>query len=95
MKKERFYIISYDISDTKRRQKVFDILSAYGEWLQFSVFQCKMNEYKKELLIKELDDLPISREDHILLMDMGNKIGEKIIGLGKAFEPIERKPFVF
>jgi CRISPR-associated protein Cas2 len=34
-----WYIISYDVSDDKRRSKVAKCLEGYGERLQFSVFR--------------------------------------------------------
>lgn len=35
-------IISYDISDTRLRNKVSKILSEFGERVQFSVFECSL-----------------------------------------------------
>ncbi|MFA7096009.1 MAG: CRISPR-associated endonuclease Cas2, partial [Gammaproteobacteria bacterium] len=40
---ERLYIVSYDIADAKRWRAVFKIMKGYGEWLQLSVFQCRMS----------------------------------------------------
>jgi len=34
-----WYIVSYDVSDDKRRNKVAKCLEGYGERLQFSVFR--------------------------------------------------------
>jgi len=34
------YLVAYDISDDKRRTKVFKVLSGYGEWTQYSLFEC-------------------------------------------------------
>ena len=97
MKEERLFIVSYDIANTKRWQKVFKILKGYGEWLQLSVFQCRMSDSKKQSLITEFDEIINNREDHILFIDIGNigKVKAKITSLGKAFKPLERKPFIF
>jgi len=39
-----FYIVAYDISSDKRRTKVHKLLSGYGTWTQFSLFECHLNE---------------------------------------------------
>ncbi|MEX0269390.1 CRISPR-associated endonuclease Cas2, partial [Leptolyngbyaceae cyanobacterium UHCC 1019] len=35
-------VISYDISEDKRRTKIHKILKSYGQWMQFSVFECDL-----------------------------------------------------
>jgi CRISPR-associated protein Cas2 len=35
-----FVTISYDISDDKRRTRVHKMLKSYGQWMQYSVFEC-------------------------------------------------------
>ena len=39
-----FVVISYDISEDSRRTKVHSILKSYGQWMQFSVFECDLSE---------------------------------------------------
>ena len=97
IKGERFFIVSYDISDAKRWKKTFQTLEGYGEWLQLSVFQIRMNDTKKQKLMADLEDIINDREDHVLFIDIGNpdRIKAKIASLGKPFKPIERKPLVF
>ncbi len=47
-------VISYDISDNKRRTKIMKTLEGHGYRVQFSIFECdltakKLRELKKEL----------------------------------------------
>jgi CRISPR-associated protein Cas2 len=35
-----FVVISYDIAEDKRRTKIHKVLKSYGQWMQFSVFEC-------------------------------------------------------
>jgi CRISPR-associated protein Cas2 len=35
-----FVVVSYDIKDDRRRGKIFKILKNFGQWVQFSVFEC-------------------------------------------------------
>ena len=62
-----------------------------------SVFQCQMNNLKKQSLITELEELINHKEDHVLFIDIGdaNKVRTRIVSLGKTFEPLEKKPLVF
>ncbi len=42
------YVIAYDISDDRRRTKIHKLLSGFGSWTQFSLFECFLS--KKELI---------------------------------------------
>ncbi len=41
-----FYVVTYDISVDKRRKKVSDLLEGYGQRVQYSVFECFLNQAK-------------------------------------------------
>ncbi|MBV9706744.1 MAG: CRISPR-associated endonuclease Cas2 [Chloroflexi bacterium] len=43
------YIIAYDIPDDRRRTKIHKILSGFGTWTQYSLFECFLS--KKELVL--------------------------------------------
>jgi CRISPR-associated protein Cas2 len=43
------YIIAYDIPEDRRRTKVHKILSGFGTWTQYSLFECFLS--KKELVL--------------------------------------------
>lgn len=43
------YIIAYDIPDNRRRAKVHKVLSGFGTWTQYSLFECFLS--KKELIL--------------------------------------------
>jgi CRISPR-associated protein Cas2 len=44
-----YVVVSYDIPEDKRRTKIHKILKSYGQWMQYSVFECNLNpaEYAK------------------------------------------------
>lgn len=93
---ESLYIITYDIRDPKRWRRVFRIMKGYGEWLQLSVFQCRLSRKKHAELIALLDGIIHHSEDHILIMNLGpaENIKPSIISLGKEFDVVERKPII-
>jgi len=42
------YVVAYDIPDDKRRTQVHKALKGFGQWTEFSLFECFLT--KKELL---------------------------------------------
>ena len=42
------YVIAYDIPDDKRRTQVHKALKGFGQWTEFSLFECFLT--RKELL---------------------------------------------
>jgi CRISPR-associated endoribonuclease Cas2 len=93
---EHLYIVSYDIADDKRWRRVFKVMNGYGEWLQLSVFQCRLSRRKHAELIALLDGIIHHRDDHILLLDLGlaDKIAPRVVSLGKAFNTFTREPLI-
>ncbi len=39
-----YVVVSYDIPEDKRRTKIHSILKSYGQWMQYSVFECELND---------------------------------------------------
>ena len=93
---ENLYIVTYDICDPKRLRRVFKLMKGYGEWLQLSVFQCRMSRKRHAELIALLDNIIHHRSDHIVIMDLGpaDKVTPRVVSLGKEFEAVERAPVI-
>ena len=93
---EHLYIIAYDIADQKRWRAIFKLLHGYGEWLQLSVFQCRLSRMRHAELIATLDEIIHHTEDHVILMDLGlaDTVKPKVISVGKEFQPVEKEPIV-
>ena len=62
-----FYLVIYDLPDNKaankRRNRLHKLLSGYGKWTQYSVFECFLSgvqfvrlQQKIEALIKPAED---------------------------------------
>lgn len=58
-----YIIISYDIRDNKRRTKIHKILKSYGEWVQYSIFECELTETNYAKLRLRLSKL-IKKDDN-------------------------------
>lgn len=93
---ERLFIISYDISDPKRWRRVFRLMKGYGEWLQLSVFQCRLSRMRALQLEAELKDLINREQDHILILDIGpaEEVTPRVRSLGKTFEAVRREAVI-
>lgn len=93
---ERLYIVTYDISEPRRGRKIFKLMHGYGEWLQLSVFQCRLSRRRHAELIAMLDEMIHHKDDHVVLLDLGlaEQVKPHVVSLGKDFSPIEREPVV-
>ncbi len=93
---DRLYIVTYDIADQKRWRAVFKLLRGHGEWLQLSVFQCRLGRWRHAELVSTLDQIIHHDHDHILIMDIGpaDAVDPKIVSLGKDFKPVVREPII-
>ena len=96
MNDERAYIVTYDIADNRRWRRVFKAMNGFGEWLQLSVFQCRLSRRRRAELETCLRALIKAGEDHVLVIDIGpaDKIEVAVKSLGKEFSAIERQAVV-
>lgn len=93
---ERMYIVVYDIRQPKRWRRVFKVMKGYGEWLQLSVFQCRLTRSRHAELVALLDGIIHHNDDHVVVLDIGlaDKVEPKVISLGKSFDAITREPVI-
>ena len=93
---EHLYIVTYDIGDTRRWRAVFKLMNGYGEWLQLSVFQCRLSRKRHAELTATLDEIIHHEQDHILIMDLGlaDKVDPRVTSLGKTFQAVEHEPVI-
>jgi CRISPR-associated protein Cas2 len=96
MTDERLFIVTYDIADQKRWRRVFKTMQGYGDWLQLSVFQCRLSGRRRAELETRLRELVKNGEDHVLLIDVGpaDKIELAMESIGKTVSKIERQATV-
>ena len=55
-------VISYDIKSDSRRTKIYKALKDYGDWVQYSVFECDLKEQELLKLRQRLDKLLVKEE---------------------------------
>ena len=96
MRDERLYIVTYDISNQRRWRRVFKAMHGYGEWLQLSVFQCRLTRRRRAELETRLRELVKNGEDHVLLIDVGSadRTHLAVESIGKSFSKMDRQATV-
>lgn len=68
---QRLYLVAYDVSEPKRWRRVFRLMKGYGEWLQLSVFRCRLTEDRRQRLSAALAKLIDPAHDRVLIADLG------------------------
>ncbi|MBD2471744.1 CRISPR-associated endonuclease Cas2 [Nostoc sp. FACHB-145] len=72
-----FYLIIYDLPDNKaankRRTRLHKMLSGYGKWTQYSVFECFLTPVQFATLQTKIEKLIKPEEDavRIYVLDAG------------------------
>lgn len=97
MSGEHLYIVTYDIADEKRWRAVFKLMHGFGEWMQLSVFQCRLTRSRQVELMSRLTSTISMAEDHVLVVDLGvtEEVEPRVRSIGKrTFAAIERLPVI-
>lgn len=82
---EHLYIVTYDIGDPKRWRAVYGLMNGYGEWVQLSVFQCRLSRQRHAEMIATLDGIISNIDDHVVIVDLGvaENVDPKVVSLGR------------
>jgi len=59
------YVVAYDIPDDRRRTKVHKVLSGFGRWTQYSLFECHLSDKELVALRAKLQVLLKPDEDSV------------------------------
>lgn len=85
------YIVTYDISDPKRLQRVFKTMRNYGDHLQLSVFECQLSRADLAVLKERLREIIRPDEDQVLFIRLGPATSQRdepaIEALGRPYAP--------
>ena len=81
-----FYIVSYDIPDTPRRTKIAKILDDFGDRVQYSVFECLLDQDLLAKMIDRLEKVVKLDEDSVRVYALCGNCEKviKVIGQGEV-----------
>ena len=94
MAQKKFYVISYDVTDDKRRTKVSETLKDFaGCRVQKSVFECRLESKALKKLTESLEEIIDNDTDNILFYNLcescaskKHSIGLTILGKDEEFK---------
>ncbi|MCI0396700.1 MAG: CRISPR-associated endonuclease Cas2 [Chloroflexi bacterium] len=59
------FLIAYDIPNDRRRTRVHKILSGFGQWTQYSIFECFLTDKELVALHGRLDKVLNPTQDNV------------------------------
>lgn len=88
------YVVCYDVTDDRRRARVHAVLSGFGAWTQYSIFECYLTRQEVVLLRARLADAMHPREDTIRLYALCDSCRERVEVLGCGERPQEPTAYI-
>lgn len=86
------FLVCYDICNDKRLAKVHKTMRAFGDHLQYSVFECQLAPAELSRCRHLLGAIINHDEDQVLFVDLGPSEGRGdrvITALGKPYSPFD------
>jgi CRISPR-associated protein Cas2 len=93
MKSTTFYVIAYDISNDRRRTKIHKTLSGFGQWTQYSLFECHLTDKQYLQLRHKVSRLLKADEDSVRFYELCAGCLAKVETVGSA-KPVEPLAFI-
>ena len=87
------YLIAYDIPNDKRRTKIHKTLCGFGQWTQYSLFECFLNEKESVALRHRLDQILKPEEDNLRIYHICQSCQKKTETIGSS-HPAEDKLYL-
>jgi len=79
------YLVAYDISDNKRRNKLFKFLLGYGINVQLSIFELELDKNSLDFVRKQIKRIINSREDVVYIFPYSKEPLRNGIYRGKIY----------
>jgi CRISPR-associated protein Cas2 len=82
------YVVTYDVINDKRRQKVADCLEDYGDRVQLSVFEVDIDAARHKKMVSRLEKLIDKAQDGVRIYPLCSTcLGKvRIIGQGEVLK---------
>ncbi len=84
-------LVCYDISADKRRDKVAKACESYGARVQFSVFECPLDELRLQQLKAELEAIINRDEDQVIFVSLGPESGDASLRIESVGRPYTQR----
>ena len=91
------FIVSYDITDDRRRAQVYKAMRGFGDHLQYSVFRCDLSPRERVTLVATLHPLLDHDEDQVLIIDLGpvdGRAADCVDSIGRPYTNPQRHAII-
>lgn len=85
-----FLVVSYDITDDRRRNRIHRALKGFGEGVQYSVFECIMGESEVTRMKTIVERLVKKGRDHVRYYRLCENCVSRIETLGGMVSEVQR-----
>lgn len=89
-----YYIVSYDIEDDKRRNRVAKALKDFGQRVQYSVFECETDLRNYFRLKDRLEKLIDSETDSVIFYHLCQSCESRMERLGLNKKPFDKGQYI-
>jgi CRISPR-associated protein Cas2 len=88
------YIVCYDLSDDRRRQRLVDVLLDYGKRVEESVFECTLEAPLAARMIDAIHKVVDTGEDKVLVYRLCENCAEKALVIGPVGRPQDAEFYI-
>lgn len=81
------YLVCYDICHPKRLRQVAKTCESFGQRLQYSVFECPLDDLRFEKLKVALDAIIKHDDDQIMFVSLGPEESKQVFRISTLGEP--------
>lgn len=89
----RLWILTYDVPDDNRRQRLHDLLRLYGRRLQYSVFEARLTGSEVQGLLRRAQDIVDPEADQLVAYVVPRRCEAEICVIGRAREELVEETF--
>ena len=82
MAQKNWYVVCYDITDSKRWRKVYTKMHGYGRRLQYSIFRCRLTKIEVEKMRWELEQ-ELTEDDKLLILNICDRCETRTLSLNR------------
>lgn len=78
-------MVAYDVTDDRRRTRLFKAMKGFGQHTQFSVFECHLDHKEQARMLRRISKVIDVKEDKVKVYAVCQDCFEQIevIGLGE------------
>ncbi len=81
------YLVCYDIANDKRLRRVEKTVKSFGSRLQFSIFECPLDELRFQQLRQALSEIINTEHDQVMFVSLGPAAADSSLRIETIGQP--------